>query len=362
MKLGLIARADNTGLGIQTWEFYRHMKPYRTMVVDISRFNNNKQYPERYEGVQKDMFIKGFPTVEDIELFLDDLDVVFVAESAYVPVFYHMARARGVKTAVQYNYEFMDWLISPSFPRPDMFIAPSKWNYAKVQQYCDINHVKHVYLHCPVDREKLPYRERTSVRKFLHIAGRAAAHDRNGTETVIRASRLLKTGAELKVHFQGEQGLGHQATHPYDYYKNLAQDIGDDKNLTVTKQEYDNYEDIYAEGDVLLLPRRYGGNCLPMNEALSTGMPVLMPNISPNNEFLPEAWLMPAEKISQFTPRTFIDIYDVAPEALAAAIDSAYNNFTADQFNVANYLADTISWETMAPKYRDALEDLCNQL
>jgi hypothetical protein len=27
MRLGLIARADNSGLGMQTWEFYNHMKP-----------------------------------------------------------------------------------------------------------------------------------------------------------------------------------------------------------------------------------------------------------------------------------------------------------------------------------------------
>ena len=43
MKLGLIARADNTGLGMQTWEFYRAMKPEKTLVVDISAMNGNKQ-------------------------------------------------------------------------------------------------------------------------------------------------------------------------------------------------------------------------------------------------------------------------------------------------------------------------------
>ena len=48
MKLGLIARMDNTGLGVQTTEFYKNMYPDKTMVVDISHLNGTKQYPERY--------------------------------------------------------------------------------------------------------------------------------------------------------------------------------------------------------------------------------------------------------------------------------------------------------------------------
>jgi glycosyltransferase involved in cell wall biosynthesis len=89
----------------------------------------------------------------------------------------------------------------------------------------------------------------------------------------------------------------------------------------VRHEEIDNYQDIYHGADALILPRRYGGNCLPLNEAISTGMPVLMPDISPNNQFLDRTWLMPAEIVGQFEPRTVIDIYGVKPEDLAAKID-----------------------------------------
>src|SRR6185369_2430861 len=120
MKLGLIARADNSGLGMQTWEFFRHMKPDRTMVVDISKFNQNRQYPERYANDDNVVTVKGFPDDWIVDVFLKDLDVVFIAEAAYNPYLYIRAKELGVKTAVQYNYEFMDWLINPNYTKPDM--------------------------------------------------------------------------------------------------------------------------------------------------------------------------------------------------------------------------------------------------
>ena len=110
MRLGLWgARMDNSGLGMQTWEFYNHMKPAKTLVVDISMMEKVperrlKQYPERYP--ENATIIYGFPNEQDIRQFLTGLDVVFIAESSYNMSFYQIARQMGVKTAVQYNYEF----------------------------------------------------------------------------------------------------------------------------------------------------------------------------------------------------------------------------------------------------------------
>ena len=43
---------------------------------------------------------------------------------------------------------------------------------------------------------------------------------------------------------------------------------------------------LYAGFDPLILPRRYGGLCLPMNEALRSGLPVIMFNVSPSDAIL----------------------------------------------------------------------------
>jgi hypothetical protein len=80
-------------------------------------------------------------------------------------------------------------------------------------------HPASVYLHCPVNRVKLPFQRRDCYKTFLHVAGRAAAHDRNGTMTVIEAAKYLESNAQILIHFQGQQGVGHQVTHTLDDYR-----------------------------------------------------------------------------------------------------------------------------------------------
>jgi glycosyltransferase involved in cell wall biosynthesis len=362
MKLGLIARADNSGLGMQTWEFYKHMKPDKTLVVDMSDHNGNRTYPERY-GPEA-VWSRGIPNIGAIDEFLQDLDVVFVAEAPYNYYLYQRARELGVKTAVQYNYEFFDWFMYPHFPMPDMLIAPSQWHYQDVDAWARERNIEHIYLHCPVNRDKLPFKSRDCYKTFLHVAGRAAAHDRNGTMTVIESAKYLQTNAKILIHFQGQQGVGHQVTHTLDDYETMIAAHNEKGNIIVRHEEIDNYEDIYKDGDALILPRRYGGNCLPLNEALSTGMPVIMPDISPNNSFLDATWLVPALKMAYFTPRTVIDIYGVPEQLLAAKIDefALMPPEQADAHNqIANALADKVSWDTMKPRYKEALERLCSK-
>lgn len=370
MRLGLIARADNSGLGIQTYEFYRHMKPDKTMVVDIGMLNGNKSYPERYG--EDAVFVQGFPKAHDVDEFLKDLDVVFIAEAAYTPYLYVRAKQLGVKTANQYNYEFFDWYVAPPEQMPDLFIAPSRWHYEDVDNFIKRyntergTNIGHVYLHCPVAREMLPQKEIKRASTFLHMGGRSAAYDRNGTETVIEASRLLKSNAKIFIHFQGEQGLSHQATRKIGEYKIMRFNRGDPSKVAIHVKEYHEYNEAYRNGDVMLLPRRYGGNCLPMNEALSSGMPVIMTDISPNNQFLPNNWLIPASEIGTFDtrPSVTIDMYGANPQALADKIDQFYNMSTSEMWfeNIeAGKLAETVSWQTLAPKYREELQKLCNQ-
>jgi glycosyltransferase involved in cell wall biosynthesis len=359
MRIGLIARADNSGLGMQTWEFYNHMKPAKTLVVDMSGHNGNRVYPERYPDA---LWSNGIPTIGAIDEFLEDLDVVFVAEAPYNYYLYEAARNKGVKTAVQYNYEFFDWFMYPHFPMPDMLIAPSQWHYSEVDEWAKARNIKHVYLHCPINRVKLPFQRRDSYKTFLHVAGRAAAHDRNGTMTVIESAKYLETDAQILIHFQGQQGVGHQVTHTLDDYEAVIRQHNTKGNIIVRHEEIDNYQDIYKGADALVLPRRYGGNCLPMNEALSTGMPVIMPAISPNTDFLDRSWLVPALKVGEFTPRTVIDIYEVHAEALAKKIDE-FRRMDSDQAlahnSIADTLADQIDWKNQKRLYLDALEDLC---
>ena len=42
IKLGMFVRADRTGLGIQTYNAWKYMKPTKTMIIDIEQYNGNK--------------------------------------------------------------------------------------------------------------------------------------------------------------------------------------------------------------------------------------------------------------------------------------------------------------------------------
>ena len=54
MRLGLIARADNRGLGQQTWAVQRNLQPAKTMVVDCPSMQPLQLHLDRFklEGLQ----------------------------------------------------------------------------------------------------------------------------------------------------------------------------------------------------------------------------------------------------------------------------------------------------------------------
>lgn len=332
MRLGVMAYSTKTGLGYQTKDYVDHLKPTKIMEVDLSAFNGMQQH-NWYEGSYK---VRGYPSDQDIKYFLRDLDVVLFAETPLNYNFYSIARSMGIKTAVVPNWEFFDHIARPELPLPDLFIMPSVWHYDDALSFAEANGVKCIQLHHPVDRKKLHFQRRTQAR-FMHVAGKPAANDRNGTWDFLNAC------PDGTIVTQSED-LAYQVRRQY---RNSKVYTGiDDQNM------------MYSMGSVMVLPRRYGGNCLPLNEALACGMPVIMPDISPNNNILPKEWLVPATFCSKFTPRTTIDMYDIDVSALVDKINWFRSIDIAEQSDIANKIADSISWDALKDKYVEALESL----
>ena len=95
-----------------------------------------------------------------------------------------------------------------------------------------------------------------------------------------------------------------------------------DSRVTVEVSNPKNREDLYRGFDAMLLPRKYGGLCLPMNEALLSGIPVFMTNVAPNNEVLPKEWLVKSLNCGSFMAKTKINLYETVPQIFAQAIDN----------------------------------------
>lgn len=334
MKIGIVARADDTGLGNQTHELVKMLNPEKILVIDSSKFHNkNKQHYEWYKG-RNISISRGFPDNKTVLSFIEGLDVVISCEIFYNKNFIDFAKNKKVKTILQYNFEFLDYLSNDKLTLPDILLAPSLWRFEEVKQKFG-NKCMVTYLPPPTD-EKLFEKNREVNKKksnrLLHVGGKAAIHDRNGTKTIIEMLKYSKQDYELVIKTQS--GLDLNVT---------------DSRVTVVEGNEKNREDLYCGYDAMILPRRYAGLCLPMNEALMSSLPVFMTNISPNNKILPKEWLIDGTLSQTFMTRTEIEVYGANPEYLAEKVDKYLSLADLSEqkklaFNIAhkNFSDDTL--------------------
>jgi hypothetical protein len=205
MRLGIIARSDNTGLGNQTMELVKMLNPDKILLINSSFFNNNAQHPEWYKGYDVIQTTKGMPKTNEVLAFLENLDVVISCETFYHLEFVNLAKKRGVKTILQYNYELFGNLANPDWALPDVLLAPSIWNLDIVmQKFGDQTKV----MHLPPPTDSTLFNNAKDInlsknhKRILHIGGKKAAKDRNGTDTVIDMMRYSNADFELVIKTQ----------------------------------------------------------------------------------------------------------------------------------------------------------------
>lgn len=342
MRLGIIARSDNTGLGNQTRELVKMLNPNKILLIDSSHFNENKQHPEWYSGYNVLTTSHGMASKEEVYEFLDGLDVVISCEIFYNNSFVSIAKKRKVKTILQYNYEFLDYLVSPDLELPDILVSPSTWNFEDVvNKFSDSAKIIHLPPPTSVDlfsNAKNMNMSKTH-KKILHIGGKAAVKDRNGTNTVIEMLNYSNADYELVIKSQTPLEIK-----------------CDDPRLTIDTSSPDTRESLYEGYDAMVLPRRYAGLCLPMNEALLSSLPVFMTNISPNNSILPKEWLVDSVKTDRLMTRTMLDIYEGDAKMLASLIDHYYDSdISTAKSNAFDIGFNNFSNNALYEKYKDLL-------
>jgi glycosyltransferase involved in cell wall biosynthesis len=307
VRLGIIARSDNTGLGNQTMELVKMLNPHKILLINSTPFNNNEQHPEWYKGYNVLETANGMPDTTEVLTFLDDLDVVISCETFYHLELVDLAKQKGIKTILQYNYELFGHLAHPEWTLPDVLIAPSTWNLDVIIKKFG---TRSKVIHLPPPTDSSLFNEAKEInlskdhKRILHIAGKKAAKDRNGTNSIFEMMRYYKGDYEIVI--KSQTNLDYSTKDP-----RLKIEIGNPKNR----------QDMYKGFDAMVLPRRYAGLCLPMNEALMSGIPVFMTNISPNNAILPAEWLSESAMIDKFRGKSIVNVYDAYPRILAKTID-----------------------------------------
>lgn len=348
MNIGVLGRGDNRGIGIQSRSFYRNMNCVKALVVtmgidptngreltpyeqDPYRFDSGLVYPVTWNA--NDSFPENV-----VRRFLDGLDAIYVVESPYDYNLFRIAREMGVATILHANPEFYRYFTDTDLPRPDVVWFPTNWLIDRFEAEGA------VVMPFPVDRAHFPYRHRApEVPTFLHVVGHRTLRDRNGTLTVyhsLRATRRVKV--KLIIRSQSPMPT---IDYPHVDARVEVGDVPDNATL-------------YEEGDVLLMPRKWGGLCLPLNEALSSGIPVLMNDCPPQSDFLPPSMLVPASK--KLTLRFqcgVVPSYDMHPRILAQRMEDliAHPEKVTEMSEEADKLAESLSWETLRPVYDAAI-------
>ena len=260
MQLGLIARCDQSGLGIQSWEFARHLLPDRVLLIGMGNLARGRSHPDWYDGL--DVMHAGVQVDNDAAAqFIDGLDVVFAMEGTYRDGFGDEVTAAGGRLIVQANPE----LYAPDVLGAHAVVFPTGWETDRYDSP--------TVLPVPVASDRLVYQERDEVEAFIHVVAPAMA-DRNGTDLVLKA--LSHVTQDCHVVFHVPEGV----TSRLKILRTSHGQIGH-VSYSCPRKPVEHYWDIYGGADALLIPRRYGGLSLPMQEAGALGLPIIALDVAP---------------------------------------------------------------------------------
>lgn len=343
-KLGIIAFANSGGLAVQTQRLVKMLNPHRVLVIDSSKFSKNKKHDFSFFKDYDHFITQGFPKNYDVIKFIDGLTHVLTVENPYNFYLIHACRERGIRTICQTNYEFCENVFASWLPIPDLFLMPSPWKVEEMIEKFGLRHV--LYLPPPINPNEFREvrkinRNRRGKPRFLHIIGTLAHRDRNGTLDLLKALKFAKGDFELVIKSQHKL--------PSKYKSN-------DKRVSYEIGNVERNADLYKDFDALILPRRYGGLSLTTNEALMSGLPVIMTNISPNKELLPKTWLVPVSRGRGFKARMVVDCYSADPGLLAKKIDKfALKEFKLLKLNAYMLGIDNFSVKILKSYYEQIL-------
>lgn len=327
MSLGLVGRCDGGGLATLGVSVHEHLHPARTLLIDLGARGRGDCSVESYVAHQRPgmeiyqtAFAGGLPT-RALEWFTGPgLDCIYVPEFLYDQRLLTMARANGIRVVVHAMPELAPWAttapdrLDKSAPRPELAI-PTRWREETLPGAR--------LLPVPVARDRLPFRQRTKVEAFHHVTGAAMA-DRNGTAALLAALPHVTEPCALTIRSEKPINVPPCKV-----------------DVTVLTDRTVNYWESYpADFDVLVLPRRYGGLSLPIQECASLGAPTLLLDADPYASGI-GAFMVHSEQGREYAMKGgTIAVRDVDPRAIAQMMD----RLVAGVYDVAEFSTAAGEW------------------
>lgn len=332
--LAMMVRADNGGLGVQTWEIARHIRPDRVLIVDVHPRRGDVFLPERYDDIAEWKITTNPVAPDDLAWLTEDADTLFSSETFYLS---DELPPHTTQLVLLANPElFMPHYADLAQTGAIKVFAPTEWERRRLGA--------NQLLLQPVARDLIAYRPRSGpARNFVHISA-GAMLDRNGTDLVGDACALYD-GPPITMHVAGPH-------RPERTIRTRACTV-------VPLDDVTDYWDRWNahEFDVLVQPRRYGGLSLLVQEAAAAGIPAITLDRFPESSW-PQTYRVPCTpgdqarmkggmfRVAQADPRH-------VAEAMAALATVDISTMSAD----ADRYAESTSWATLLPAWNAALRN-----
>lgn len=320
-----------------------HLRPDRTLVVDMGALNggftsHHDRYPDgevvRFDGT----------TIPNgaVAAFLDGLDLVYSAETFYDWRIVDLAHSMGVATVLHVMPEFFRHHGDHGLPTPSTFWNPTEYLMDRLPPGTSVVPI-------PVDGPRLAGRAAEAGKegpiRALHVAGHQAMADRNGTSALLNAVRRLDASVHLTITTQNPKGI------------RVPPVRSGQVEIEVTRGDVADYADLYDGHHLMVMPRRYAGLCLPVQEALGAGLAVAMTDTAPNRRWpilpIPVA---PAGYIR--CQAGLVPVVNAAPAGLRQTLTRVATNRDrlAEAQSAAREWAAANTWDVLGPLWRGEME------
>lgn len=336
MRVGTICYATEQGVGYLAKSFFDAGIVTDPIIIKYPRgkVDHREWYPE---GTP---FVHSRVVPESVAgEFIRDIDVLLCFETPFDWSFPNKCRERGVKTVMIPMHEWFPIKPQHTF---DAFICPSELD---VDYFPDSK-----FIPIPVD---VPWELRITAERFLHNGGNLGCREHKGTRQLLQAIPKIRSGAEITIRAQNTSGLSKMVQ---DVYGGL---IPHRLKLELGEK---SYEDLWSEYDAVVVPEKFNGLSLPLQEARAAGLLVMTTDRYPANTWLPKEPLIRVDSESrQVVAKSCLNFVEseVRPEDIAAKIDEWYGKDISDYSLAGKYWAEEMSWDALKPIYLEELERIC---
>lgn len=250
-RIGLVGYNAPTGLGEVNRQLADNLNIDKWLVKPHSRHGVGKLHE------MVDNYVCPTGSEQKLKAFLSGLDVVLFAETPYYRNLIPLCKKLKKRIVC---IPMLEW--TPPVRRGwtegvDLFICPTETAYEEMKNEVPCRHVP-----WPIDIDRFKFRQRDNVKRYLYIHGSGGWKGRKGGDVVQKAKRMWP---EMPLTVIAQSGFSCPGAH-------------------IVASPRDN-ADLYKHGDVLLVPHRMDGLGLQPLEAMACGMPVIMTNGKPWNEY-----------------------------------------------------------------------------